>query len=245
MAELFASPESGAVVEKLPSGRPVATARHSPATAPDEAPVVKTGRKRKRMANEQTKEAQDVAATRVPLDENLNGSGLEDDGILQQMDEITSAAAKAAKDYRSWMLEHMKVNINAALDYANGIASASLPPDFAGPAAGQPHEQEKNSGTPKLERQLPTPAKAAEEYRAKAFELMTANVNATLEYAQRLANVKSPAEFIELSTSHARKHCELIMTHTAALRALSLSSMTTNAEQMTASIAKVFSRQRA
>ena len=44
-------------------------------------------------------------------------------------------------------------------------------------------------------------------------ELINANVNATLEYARRLANVRSPAEFIELSTNHARKHFELIMAH--------------------------------
>ena len=91
------------------------------------------------------------------------------------------------------------------------------------PANRPRDEKEKNSGTPKLERQLPAPAKAAEEYRAKAFELMTANVNATLDYAQQLANVRSPAEFIALSANHARKHFELIMTHTAALGALSQS----------------------
>jgi hypothetical protein len=183
------------------------------------------------MISEHTKEAQDATMPRFPVD--------------QQLDEVVSAAAKAAKDYRSWMLEHMKVNINAALDYANGIASASLPPDFAGPATGRPREQEENNVVPKLERQLSAPARVAEEYRAKAFELMTANVNATLEYAQRLANVRSPAEFIELSTNHARKQCELIMTHTAALGALSQSLTKTNAERMTASIAKVFSRQKA
>ncbi len=198
------------------------------------------------MINEQTNETQDAAVTRFPVDKDLNGSGLEDDGKLPRFDEVTVAAAKAAKDYRSWMLEHMKVNITAALDYANGLASASLLPDIAGQDAGQPHardEKEKNSGTPKLERQLPAPAKAAEEYRAKAFELMTANVNATLDYAQQLANVRSPAEFIALSASHARKHFELIMTHTAALGALSQSLAKTSAEQMTASIAKVLSRQ--
>ena len=90
------------------------------------------------MINEQTNETQDAAVTRFPVDKDLNGSGLEDDGKLPRFDEVTVAAAKAAKDYRSWMLEHMKVNITAALDYANGLASASLPPDIAGQDAGQP-----------------------------------------------------------------------------------------------------------
>jgi hypothetical protein len=54
---------------------------------------------------------------------------------------------------------------------------------------------------------------------------MTANVNATLEYARRLANVRSPAEFIELSTNPARKHFELIMTHTLGALAQSLTTI--------------------
>ena len=57
--------------------------------------------------------------------------------------------------------------------------------------------------------------------------------------------MRSPAEFIELSTNHARKHLELIMTHAAALGALSQSLTATNAERMTNSIARVFSRQKA
>ena len=96
---------------------------------------------------------------------------------------------------------------------------------LAGEAAGQAREH-KNSGAPVLERPAPTLADAAEDYRAKAFELMTANVNATLEYARLLASVKSPAEFIELTTDHARKHFELIMTHATALGALSRSLTT-------------------
>jgi hypothetical protein len=46
---------------------------------------------------------------------------------------------------------------------------------------------------------------------------MTSNVNTTLEYAQRLVNVKTPSEFVELSTSHARKQFESIMKQTAEL----------------------------
>ena len=140
------------------------------------------------MTDEQSKDTRDVAAARAPLHQSLNGSDPEYDGILQQMDEVTSAAAKTAKDYRAWMLEHMKANINAALDYTNGIASVSLPHGYSEPAA---QEREENAGTPKLKRPLPVPAKAAEEYRAMAFELMISNVNATLEYARRLISVEN------------------------------------------------------
>ena len=61
------------------------------------------------------------------------------------------------------------------------------------------------------DRPLPS-AEAGDEYRTKALELINANLNATLEYAWRLANVKSPAEFVELSTKHACGHFKFIMT---------------------------------
>jgi hypothetical protein len=207
MAELAALLESGAVVEKLPSPQAI--------------------------INGQTNMAQGAAA-RIPQSNTHHGSGLEDERTLQQLDEVTLAAAKAARDYCTSMLENLKVSIAAAPDCANELASANLPPSFAGMAAGQPREREADS--PTLERQLPVATPPAEDYRAedyrakdyraKAVELINANVNATLDYAQRLGNVTSAAEFIELSTNHAYKHFELIMTHAAALMAFSCTSPT-------------------
>ena len=206
MAELAASLESGTVVEKLPSQQAI--------------------------INGQTNVAQG-AAERVPQSNNHNGSGLEDERTLQQLDEVTLAAAKSASDYRTSMLENLKVNIAAAADCANGLASANLPPGFVGMAAGQPREREADNDT---ERQLPAATPPAQDYRAKdyrakdyranAVALINANVNATLDYAQRLGNVTSPAEFIELSTNHAHKHFELIMKHAAAFMAFSCTSPT-------------------
>jgi hypothetical protein len=66
-------------------------------------------------------------------------------------------------------------------------------------------------------------AKVAEAYRAKSFELMMVNVNITLEYAQRLVNVKTPTEFVALSASHACKQLELIINQTAALGSIAQS----------------------
>jgi hypothetical protein len=73
------------------------------------------------------------------------------------------------------------------------------------------------------ERQLSTHAEAIEGYHAKAVKLINANVNATIDYAWRLAEVRSPAEFIALSTKHAFRHFELIMTRAAAFGISSLS----------------------
>jgi hypothetical protein len=73
---------------------------------------------------------------------------------------------------------------------------------------------------------------------------MTANVKANLEYAKELKKLRTPFEFIELSTTHARKQFELITSHTVALAALSRSLTTANAERMSAGIEKVFGRRK-
>ena len=162
-----------------------------------------------------------AAASRLAAttpNEGRNGSGPQDDRTLQQLDEVTLAAAESAKDYRARMLENLKVNINAAPAYANGLAGANLPTGVTERTADQPRKPEVGSDT--LEARLPAAAPAAKDYRAKAVELINANVNATLDYAQRLGAVKSAAEFIELSTSHAHRHLEMIMKHAAGLTAL-------------------------
>jgi hypothetical protein len=77
-------------------------------------------------------------------------------------------------------------------------------------------------------------AKVTEECRAKTFELMTANMNTTLEYAQRLLNVKTPTEFVALSASQACKQLELIIAQTAALGSIAQRLATTYVERLTA-----------
>jgi len=165
------------------------------------------------MTNEPAMEIQKAAGRDLPLG-NLNGSDAENDEASQQFDEMTLAAAKAAKEYRSWMLEQMKASINTGLDHANRLDAASSLTVVEG--TGQRSRAQENSTIPESESELPAAAKTAEEYRIKAIELINANVNATLDYAQQLAAVTSPAEFLALSTSHARKHFELMMTHAAA-----------------------------
>jgi hypothetical protein len=82
---------------------------------------------------------------------------------------------------------------------------------------------QENIEVPDPQRQLAAHAGAMEGYHAEAVKLMNANVNATVDYAWRLAEVRSPAEFIALSTKHACRHFELIMMHAAAFDISSLS----------------------
>ena len=48
-----------------------------------------------------------------------------------------------------------------------------------------------------------TVAKAATDYNLKLIEIFRTNTRAAFDYAHELLGVKSPSEFIELSTAHA------------------------------------------
>lgn len=50
-----------------------------------------------------------------------------------------------------------------------------------------------------------TGAKAATDYNLKLIEIAHINTRAAFDHAQELLGAKSPSEFIELSTAHARK----------------------------------------
>ena len=140
--------------------------------------------------------------------------------------------------------ENASVTVNTSLDYANTLANACLPLDVYSETAGQLREQEIESGTPQQDRQLLATAEVAQEYRTKAFKLMTANVEANFEYVYKLASLTTPFEFIELSTTHARKQLELFISQTAALGALSRSLTMARAERTTAGTEKVFGRRK-
>lgn len=77
----------------------------------------------------------------------------------------------------------------------------------------------------------PSVAKVAVEYPARVFELMMANVSTTLEYAQRLAAVKTPTEFVELSMSHGRKQLELVIKQAADLGSMAQRLATPSVER--------------
>src|SRR5450755_4668392 len=53
-------------------------------------------------------------------------------------------------------------------------------------------------------------SKGASEYTAKLMEFMKANTTASLDFAQQLLSIKSPAEVMELWTSHTRKQVQTL-----------------------------------
>jgi hypothetical protein len=131
-----------------------------------------------------------------------------------------------------------KAIVNISPDHTNVFPNVSLPLSFSSETTEQPREQEIESATPQQDLELL--AEAGQEYRAKAFELMIANVKANLEYANKLRKLRTSFEFIELSTTHARKQFELIMSQAAALGTFSQSLTIANAERMSAGVEKVF-----
>jgi phasin len=63
-------------------------------------------------------------------------------------------------------------------------------------------------------------AKGATDYNLKVFEIARKNTTAAFDYAHELLGVKSLAEFVELSTAHARKQFEAMTAQTKELATL-------------------------
>jgi phasin len=71
-----------------------------------------------------------------------------------------------------------------------------------------------------LQKTYATVAKDATDYNLKLIEIARTNTLTAFDYAHELLGVKSPSEFIELSTAHARKQFEAITAQTKELTEL-------------------------
>jgi phasin len=87
---------------------------------------------------------------------------------------------------------------------------------------------------------LSTATQTAMACNAKALEFARINANATFDYASKLFAVKSPAEFIELSTQHARQQFEVLSGQSKEIAALSQKAMLEAAAPLKAGAAKMF-----
>ena len=65
-----------------------------------------------------------------------------------------------------------------------------------------------------------TAAEGTADYNRKVIEIACTNAHAAFDYAHELLVVKSPSEFIELSTAHARKQFEAMTAQTKELTEL-------------------------
>jgi phasin len=71
-----------------------------------------------------------------------------------------------------------------------------------------------------LEQTYSTVTKGAADFNRQWIEMVRANTNSTLDFVNQLLGVKSPSEFLELSTAHARKQFETFTEQTQHLTGL-------------------------
>jgi phasin len=87
-----------------------------------------------------------------------------------------------------------------------------------------------------------TAVKSAQDYNTKFIEFAHANTNAAFNFVQKLFGVKSPTEFVELSTEHARTQLEALTDQTKQLAALAQKVTLATAEPLKTGISKAFNR---
>ena len=87
-----------------------------------------------------------------------------------------------------------------------------------------------------------TVAKAATDYNLKLIEIVRTNTRAAFDYAHELLGVKSPSEFIELSTAHMRKQFDIVSAQNKELCALSQKVATEAAEPIKPGVSKAFNK---
>jgi phasin len=93
-----------------------------------------------------------------------------------------------------------------------------------------------------LETVYTTASKGATDYGLKLVEIARANTDAMFDYVEAMFDVKTPSEFIELSTKHAREQFETLTGHSKELAGLAQKVATDTAEPIKAGVGKVMKK---
>jgi phasin len=83
-----------------------------------------------------------------------------------------------------------------------------------------------------------TAFKCAQEYNNKLIEFAHANTYAAFDFFQKVSGVKTPSEFVELSTGHVRKQVETLTEQTKQLATLAQQVTVATAEPIKTGVAK-------
>ena len=116
----------------------------------------------------------------------------------------------------------------------NGSAQAKEAFEKVGAAMAEATDLIKNSYS--------TAVKGAQDYNTKFIEFAQTNTAAAFDFAQKLSSVKSPSDFLELSTEHSRKQFETLTEQTKELAALAQKVMLSTAEPLKTGVTKAFSQ---
>jgi phasin len=87
-----------------------------------------------------------------------------------------------------------------------------------------------------------TAAKGATEYNRKLIEIARTNNRAAFDYAHELFGVKSPSDFIELSTAHMRKQFDVVSAQSKELYALAQKLTADVTEPIKTGMSKAFNK---
>ena len=93
-----------------------------------------------------------------------------------------------------------------------------------------------------LENIYATVAKGATDYNLKVIDIARTNTRAAFDYAHELLGVKSPSEFIELSTAHMRKQFDIVSAQNKELCALAQEVATEAAEPIKTGVSKALNK---
>jgi phasin len=85
-----------------------------------------------------------------------------------------------------------------------------------------------------------TAVKGAQDYNTKVIEFAQSNTKAALDFVQKLSGVKSPSEFIELSTDQSRQQFETLTAQTKELAALAQKVTLATVEPLKTGVTKAF-----
>jgi len=93
-----------------------------------------------------------------------------------------------------------------------------------------------------LQNTYATVAKGATDYNLKLLEIVRANTRAAFDYAHELMGVKSPSEFLELSTAQMRKQFDIASAQNEELRALAQRVATEATKPIKTGVSKAFNK---
>ena len=97
---------------------------------------------------------------------------------------------------------------------------------------------ETHNGT--IEAVFTSASKGSSEYSTKLIEFFKANTSSSLDFAQQLFGVKTPAEALELWTAHTKKQYETLTAQAKELAELGQKVATETVEPIKASASKVY-----
>ena len=87
-----------------------------------------------------------------------------------------------------------------------------------------------------------TALKGAQDYNNKVMEFAHTNTNAAFEFVRELYGTKSPSEFMELATEHARAQTATLTEQTKELAELAQKVALATTEPLKAGVAKAFNQ---